>query len=243
MSTPGPLSVELRLSNDLGDQYVIASDTVNTRGKWNDVYVNFGGYFGSYGPHMFAAAPDLLEALQVMVARIEHYTRMGELGQPNIEQWEYTEGSSDMAKARAAILKATGKQQCIEVQHPDDAAVDAFAKAMKGKLALARAKGRSGWQECDTGVLSGMLRDHVEKGDPRDVANFCMFLWTRGCGITPAKADLLEALKTITCMCESAGDFSNGVTDPTGTIDEGNVRASEVIQQARAAITKASEAA
>lgn len=28
--------------------------------------------------------------------------------------------------------------------------------------------------------LSRMLRDHVNKGDPRDVANFCMFLWNRG---------------------------------------------------------------
>jgi hypothetical protein len=31
-----------------------------------------------------------------------------------------------------------------------------------------------------------MLREHVEKGDPRDVANFCMFLWARGEGIAAA---------------------------------------------------------
>ena len=30
-----------------------------------------------------------------------------------------------------------------------------------------------------------MLREHVEKGDPRDVANFCMFLHQRGEGISP----------------------------------------------------------
>lgn len=71
------------------------------------------------------------------------------------------------------------------VQHPDDAAVDAFAKVMKDKLAAARTKGRGGWQTCPPEELSRMLREHVEKGDPRDVANFCMFLWSMGHGIAP----------------------------------------------------------
>lgn len=70
--------------------------------------------------------------------------------------------------------------------HPDDVAVDAFAAAMKSKLAEARAKGRGGWQDkkqCSQQYLSTLLRDHVRKGDPRDVANFCCFLWNRGEGI------------------------------------------------------------
>jgi hypothetical protein len=29
-----------------------------------------------------------------------------------------------------------------------------------------------------------MLREHVEKGDPRDVGNFAMMLWSLGVGIT-----------------------------------------------------------
>ncbi|HEM8535008.1 TPA: hypothetical protein U2Q23_001092 [Burkholderia multivorans] len=45
---------------------------------------------------------------------------------------------------------------------------------MKHKLALARAKGRGGWETCSPADLSRMLREHVEKGDPRDVANFCV---------------------------------------------------------------------
>lgn len=68
----------------------------------------------------------------------------------------------------------------VAVKHPDDVAVDQFAEVMKAKLADARAKGRGGWQECDPAELSYMLREHVEKGDPRDVANFCMFLWSLG---------------------------------------------------------------
>lgn len=72
--------------------------------------------------------------------------------------------------------------------HPDDLAVDAFAAAMKAKLAEARAKGRGGWNGDESSMqqrLSEMLRDHVEKGDPRDVANFCMFLHQRGESISP----------------------------------------------------------
>ncbi|MFJ3316156.1 hypothetical protein ACIPLR_12410 [Herbaspirillum huttiense] len=65
-------------------------------------------------------------------------------------------------------------------RHSDDIAVDQFAEVLKAKLADARTKGRSGWQECDPAELSYMLREHVEKGDPRDVANFCMFLWSLG---------------------------------------------------------------
>lgn len=73
-------------------------------------------------------------------------------------------------------------------QHPDDVAVDKFAQAMKEKLADARAKGRSGWETCDPADLSRMLREHVEKGDPRDVANFCAFLWNLGKPISAADA-------------------------------------------------------
>lgn len=62
--------------------------------------------------------------------------------------------------------------------HPDDIAVDKFAKAMKEKLAKARERGRSGWEDMTSDELSDMLREHVAKGDPIDVANFCMFLWS-----------------------------------------------------------------
>lgn len=69
-------------------------------------------------------------------------------------------------------------------RHPDDQAVDRFAAAMKDKLAKAREKGRSGWETCPPEDLSRMLREHVEKGDPRDVANFAMMLWSLGEGVS-----------------------------------------------------------
>lgn len=67
--------------------------------------------------------------------------------------------------------------------HADDFAVDDFAYAMKGKLAQKRDEGRGGWEnkeECSAEFLSHLLREHVEKGDPVDVANFCMMLHHRG---------------------------------------------------------------
>ncbi|HEM7841948.1 TPA: hypothetical protein U2Q23_004705 [Burkholderia multivorans] len=80
--------------------------------------------------------------------------------------------------------------------HSDDVSVDSFAAAMKHKLALARAKGRGGWETCSPADLSRMLREHVEKGDPRDVANFCMMLWHHGSPIVSAPADSGEARLT-----------------------------------------------
>lgn len=67
--------------------------------------------------------------------------------------------------------------------HPDDAAVDRLADAMKAKLAQKRHEGRSGWNdpdECSTKDLAEQLRRHVAKGDPVDVANFAMMLFNRG---------------------------------------------------------------
>lgn len=83
----------------------------------------------------------------------------------------------------AALEAALAARQPVGEQHPDDLAVDAFAAAMKAKMAEARAKGRGGWEDpaqCTAEDLSRMLRSHVEKGDPRDVANFCMMLHQRG---------------------------------------------------------------
>lgn len=80
---------------------------------------------------------------------------------------------------------------CPQCSHPvaklvnDDDAVKEFAKRMANKLAISAEKGRSGWNGCSERELSAMLRDHVEKGDPIDVANFCMMLSLKGYSIVP----------------------------------------------------------
>lgn len=71
----------------------------------------------------------------------------------------------------------------------DNQTIEQFGCALRGKLREARAKGRSGWHDkflCSQQTLSDMLRAHVDKGDPRDVAAFAMFLWARSENIVPA---------------------------------------------------------
>lgn len=108
---------------------------------------------------------------------------------------QYLDGWIDEVERFASLVAAHERELCAlerEAQEntptgyapeDDDDVVDAFAAAMKEKLAQARAKGRGGWQTCPPEELSRMLREHVEKGDPRDVANFCMFLWSLDHGI------------------------------------------------------------
>ena len=67
-----------------------------------------------------------------------------------------------------------------EQEQEDNVAVDVLAAAMKRKLAKAREDGKKGWQDCSPEYLSSCLYEHVSKGDPRDVANFCAFLWALG---------------------------------------------------------------
>jgi len=86
----------------------------------------------------------------------------------------------DAAEAFNAMLAGTASR------HPDDVAVDRFALAMKAKLADARAKGRTGWDDpaqCSVGYLAQLLVDHIGKdnaGNFEDVANLAMMLHQRG---------------------------------------------------------------
>ncbi|KAB2798944.1 hypothetical protein F9L06_10085 [Brucella anthropi] len=45
--------------------YDISSNYRELKGEHEDCYVSFSGYFGPYRPETFAAAPDLLEALDL----------------------------------------------------------------------------------------------------------------------------------------------------------------------------------
>jgi len=92
-----------------------------------------------------------------------------------------------------------------KAQRQDEAAVDELAERMKAKLEQQREKGYSGWnnkRQCTQQHLSNLLREHVGKGDPVDVANFCAFLQARGEGIAAAPqsglaAKVIEALEML----------------------------------------------
>lgn len=63
------------------------------------------------------------------------------------------------------------------------ALVDCFARALKDKLAAAQVKyGFSdGWSSPDwEKECQCKLAEHAKKGDPRDVAAFCAFMWHHG---------------------------------------------------------------
>lgn len=88
--------------------------------------------------------------------------------------------------ARAQLRASQGALRYLieaPVAHADDNAVEMFAAAMKAKLAQKRAEGRGSWndpKQCTALDLSMMLKRHIEKGDPVDVANFSMMLHQRG---------------------------------------------------------------
>ncbi|NYH21429.1 hypothetical protein [Paraburkholderia bryophila] len=120
---------------------------------------------------------DMLRSLQHVEA-VYRLNVVGDSGDP----------SSTLDNLQRVIARATADflPRADESQsHTDDLAVDTFARVMKGKLATAREKGRGGWEQCSPVDLSRFLREHVEKGDPRDVANFCMMLWHLGAQIAP----------------------------------------------------------
>jgi hypothetical protein len=62
------------------------------------------------------------------------------------------------------------------------ALVREFAEALAQKLSEAELK--NGWEDewtgADPAALRESLRDHIKKGDPRDVGAFCAFLWALG---------------------------------------------------------------
>lgn len=104
-------------------------------------------------------------------------------------------------------------------QHPDDAAVDALATAMKAKLAKQRAKGYGGWNDkvqCSQQFLSALLRRHVDKGDPVDVANFCAFLLARGEAIAAAQQAVQADAPLPLLLRDIARDL--GITVPQACI-------------------------
>ena len=100
-------------------------------------------------------------------------------------------------------------------QHPDDAAVDQFAAAMKAKMAKQRAKGYSGWDDkaaCPTERLQKMLAEHVVKGDPVDVANFAMMLAERG--ESTAQPEQEPVAWALPRFIYNADGFAIGTDDP-----------------------------
>lgn len=104
--------------------------------------------------------------------------------------------SDDDRVGKGAVQPCIAYHKMLASQ-ADNEAVRNLSYAMMSKLQDSRSKGRSGWNDktqCSAEHLSQLLRDHVEKGDPVDVANFCAFLSARGEGIAPQTAPAAVAV-------------------------------------------------
>lgn len=67
-------------------------------------------------------------------------------------------------------------------------ALEKMYQAMARKLYAKHREGTAGFETASAEHLSSLLRRHVTKGDPVDVANFCAFLLFNGQRIAPAPA-------------------------------------------------------
>jgi hypothetical protein len=88
-------------------QFNIESELPVDSSKFEDVYVCFGGYFGNYGPHMFAAAPEMLEALKSCVQIESDVRRLdARYGYEIPQSWQ-----DAFSMIKAAIAKAEGRAE------------------------------------------------------------------------------------------------------------------------------------
>ena len=88
---------------------------------------------------------------------------------------------TDIATLRK-VAASSGATPHVYDELADDRLVQHAANAMREKLALARSRGRGGWwdnTDCTIEHLRSLLRDHVEKGDMRDVMNLAAMVYVR----------------------------------------------------------------
>lgn len=101
-------------------------------------------------------------------------------------------------KPICALCNDTGSRQIVEginsictcqrpvalnQGHIDDISINNFSNQMKAKMLRSRQKGRDGWydpERCAAADLVAQYREHLKKGDPVDIANYCMMIFTRG---------------------------------------------------------------
>lgn len=135
-------------------------------------------------------------------------------------------------KIKAAISECRANSAGSQELHPDNAAVNKFADAMKAKLAAAREKGRDGWDDpdrCSIEFLVDLLADHLHKDNELsyvDIANLAMMLHLRGAAPMLLSASLArrdainqtEGMKKAALLIEKKADIydaENGSTDPS----------------------------
>ena len=156
-------------------------------------YLSVSGKVSGEDASLISLAPYL--AAEVLARRADLAAPSAPADQAGRWETDMEHTARDMREGRFPERSERQRIAVPSAQHPDDAAVDRFAVAMKAKLAKKRADGRGGWEgsTCSEAFLSKLLREHVEKGDPLDVGNLAMMLHQRGERIAAnASADKAE---------------------------------------------------
>jgi hypothetical protein len=127
---------------------------------------------------------------------------------------EWSSQERDTAAIRSALTTPPARE-ISEAEHPDDIAVDQFAGVMKAKLKWEREeRARSGWQKMSAEELSRLLVEHMPKGDPVDVANFCMMLSLNRQRIVVPTDEAEVERATVRVCPERDGRCPHGVSCP-----------------------------
>ena len=162
----------------------------------------------------------------------ERLLRNGNMGNEHVFM------EAEISDLRAALAAVPGKGE--PAQHFDDHAVDCFAKMMKEKLAKKRAQGRSGWddpEQCSISYLKKLFHESVQKGDPVDVANFCMMLRHHHTATTTPDFDVWQESPYTKVLQKSiADDYVPRFAAPVVPVDRNAVPAIDkenAVQQAQ----------
>lgn len=118
------------------------------------------------------------------------------------------------ASERGLVIQAVARERLqVKASEPSgyaapldpntDDLVNRFAAALKRKLSMAAKKYgyTDNWRRTDPQELREELHRHVDKGDPRDVAAFCAFLWHRNESTALGALYPQSAEGTIRCTC------------------------------------------
>lgn len=127
------------------------------------------------------------------------------------------------ADAALSAARGGGEAVALEELHPDTRSlVNRFANALAEKLLAAQRKyGYSdGWASPDwMDECRQHLNEHVAKGDPRDVAAYCAFLWHHGESTAPPAPAIPEGSEALRLLAVMFDSYENG-DDVTDSDDE-----------------------
>lgn len=141
-------------------------------------------------PNRYIEQSERIKVLELerdaLAAQLERLKDAGNEIRHELAQWALTERDPETTAAMCQFDHIARETPSTSFAcHPDDAAVNRFATAMKSKLAVAREKGRGGWNDpdrCSVELLAALLMDHLQKGNEGnyvDIANLAMMLHLR----------------------------------------------------------------